>query len=93
MSEPAIRELQERVALLEQELRQIKSQLRGCDRLAQPEWMKLVGSQAGNPIFQAVVRQIQKNRQADYEATIAEIDAEEEREKKARRAKRAARTD
>lgn len=69
MSKNALPELEKRVARLEEEFRALKAQLadsRGPDKAS---WERIVGSFEGDEAFQQIVREGQKLREADREAT------------------------
>ncbi len=83
MSDEVIQQLQQRVARLEEEVRQLKARQGGDER---PWWQQISGSHAGSEVFEEVVREIQKNRNADYAAARKEADRRKSRgTKKARR--------
>jgi hypothetical protein len=68
MSEVPLGSLEDRVARLEEELRQVKALLTQEKESRQPWWERIAGSRQGSQAFDAIVREMRKNRRADYEA-------------------------
>ena len=75
----AIRQLAERVSLLEEELQKLKALL---VQDKEPWWSKTAGTFKDDPGFAEFVRELRKNRRADKAAAIAAIEAEEAKERR-----------
>jgi len=63
MSDEVIQQLQERVAHLEEEVRQLKAQQVNDDR---PWWEKTAGMFANDPLFPEFVKELRRQRREDY---------------------------
>jgi tRNA pseudouridine-54 N-methylase len=70
MTEETLRQLEERVSRLEEEVREVKSQLK--KEPEKPWWEATSGIFEGSKTFEAVVREMRKNRKLDYEAAKRE---------------------
>ena len=79
-----IRQLEERVARLEVELREFKCAL--VKEKDEPWWKKTAGMFKDDPMFDDMMREVQKARREDLAAVNAEIDALEAAEAKQRAA-------
>jgi hypothetical protein len=74
MANDTLRQLEDRVARLEEELRQVKAQLAKAKEPEKPWWEQIAGSMKGDKTYAAIVREIRKNRRANYQAVCAELD-------------------
>jgi hypothetical protein len=74
MSHDRLRQLEGRVTRLEEEVRQLKAQIAKERAPKKPWWEEIAGSMQGDKTYAAIVREIRKNRQADYEAVCASLD-------------------
>ena len=67
----AMQRMQERLDRIEEEIRQIKTLLKPKGQ--QPWWEEFAGMFKDSPLFDEVVKEIEKNRQADYAAAAQEV--------------------
>lgn len=88
MATDTIRHLEERLARLEEELRKVKIELGKGKEPEQPWWEKIVGSAKDSKAYEAIVREMRKNRRADYEAACRAADAAEAAAKARRKARK-----
>jgi hypothetical protein len=79
-----IRQLEERMARLETELREVKCAL--VKEKGEPWWKRTAGMFKDDPLFDDMVREMNKARREDLAAVNAEIDALEAAEAKQRAA-------
>jgi hypothetical protein len=59
-------QLEARIARLEEEVRQLRSCL--SDKRTPGGWEEIIGTHKGDKIFEEMVREMRKNRRADYAA-------------------------
>lgn len=72
MSAGVIRRLEERLARVEEELCQLKDELAKAQAPEQPWWESTTGIFRDDPLFDDLVKEIRRNRRADYAAARAE---------------------
>lgn len=72
----ALQKMEERLDRIEEELRQIKALLKPKQD-DQPWWQEFVGVFANNPLFDEVVKDIEKERRKDKKAVCAALDGAE----------------
>lgn len=70
MASDRLRQLEDRVVRLEEELRQLKAQLPAGPE--KPGWRALVGTFKGDKVFHEIVREGRKIREAEREAARKE---------------------
>ncbi|HEV3259116.1 MAG TPA: hypothetical protein VG013_19745 [Gemmataceae bacterium] len=75
MSKTMLQQLEERVSRLEEDLRQVKTQLAKDKEPEQPWWERIAGSHEGDKTFEAIMREVRRNRRAEYAAAAREADA------------------
>lgn len=63
------KQIEQRLARLEDELERVKSELRGSTSRG---WRAVVGSHAGSATFDAVVREMRRLRRSDYQSANKE---------------------
>jgi hypothetical protein len=80
MTEETLRQLEERVSRLEEEVREVKSQLK--KEPEKPWWERTAGMFKGDKAFAAMVREMQKLRRADYAAAQADSEKTSRRRKR-----------
>jgi len=68
MHEEPLRQLESRVAMLEEELKRLKAQLQERNRSG---WESIVGIHEGDKAFEQIVREGRKIREADRKAARA----------------------
>jgi hypothetical protein len=85
MAADKVRELEERVARLEEELRQVKAGIAKDKEPEKPWWEQIAGSQKGSKAFEEVVREMEKNRRAERKAAIQAAKDAERKEKERRK--------
>jgi hypothetical protein len=85
MAADKVRDLEERVAQLEEELRQIKAGIAKGKEPEKPWWEQIAGCQAGSKAYDAVVREMEKNRREERRAAIQAAKEAERKEKERRK--------
>lgn len=66
LSADRLRQMEGRLTRLEQELRRLQEQLGEGKPAAQPWWQRTAGIFEDNSLMDQVVKEIEKNRRADY---------------------------
>ena len=69
-----LKELEKRVTLLETALQEMKTLL--TKKETEPPWERTAGMFEGDEMFDEIVEEMRKARQADYEAVCKELDRE-----------------
>ncbi len=74
-----IRDLEKRVAQLEEALQEMKAFL--TKKESEPWWRRTAGAFKDDKVFAQIVREMRKARREDYEAVCREIDEREAKQK------------
>jgi hypothetical protein len=72
----ALEKLEARVATLEKTVHELKASL---EKDTEPWWQKTAGMLKDDPVFEEIVREMQKARKADRDAVCRQMDREDQR--------------